>query len=395
MSVIITNADSAKALVVTRSLGRKKIEVVTTGSERLSAAFFSRYSINHFLYPSPLKSPFGFINTLEKYVINSKIDVVMPINSVETLLVSKYKYKLEPHTKVPFADYSKMIRLHNKEELMKVAEEINLPIPKTYVIKNTNEIRNIAKVIEYPVVIKIKDSTSSIGVQYAHSEDEFISGYKQVIQKFSIKDASYYPLVQEYIPGDGYGVSVLFNQGDLRALFTHKRLREYPVSGGGSTLRESVRSPEMEKIAKKLLEHVDWNGLAMVEFKMDKRTKKPVLLEVNPRFWGSVNQAVASGVDFPYLLYKMAMEGDVDRVLNYKLGVKTRLLMSDMRALFAIFRKTKKPAFVLKEFINRTECDEVAYDDLLPGFTFLYKGIKELIKNNDLHYGIGKINRKD
>jgi predicted ATP-grasp superfamily ATP-dependent carboligase len=379
MSAIVTNADSSKALIVTRSLGRKKIEVTTTGNERLSAAFFSKYSKNHFLHPSPLKFQLGFINTLEKFVKKRKIDVLMPINSVETLIISKYKYKFEPYTKVPFADYSKMIKLHNKEELAKIATKINLPIPKTYLINDINEIRNIARVIEYPVVIKLKDATSSIGVQYAYSEDEFIYCYKQAILKYSL-DANHYPLVQEFIPGDGYGVSVLFNQGDLRALFTHKRLREYPITGGGSTLRESIRHPEMEKIAINLLKYVNWDGIAMVEFKLDRRTKKPILIEVNPRFWGSINQSIASGVDFPYLLYKMATEGDIEPVLNYKLGVKTRFFIDDVRALLAILKKNKKPSYVLAEILRKTECDEIDFADLIPILPLLYNGIKELLK---------------
>jgi len=186
------------------------------------------------------------------------------------------------------------------------------------------EIRNIAGKVAYPVVIKPRDSTSSRGVQYAHSEEELIRIYRRFIKSY---DNS--ALIQEYIPGDGYGVSVLFNQGELRALFTHRRLREYPITGGPSTLRESVRHPEMERIAVKLLEYMEWHGVAMVEFKLDKRTNRPVLIEVNPRFWGSINQAIASGVNFPYLLYKMATEGDIEPVLKYKLGVKTRLLKRD------------------------------------------------------------------
>jgi len=384
MSVIVTNASGAKALVVTRSLGRNKIDVITTDSERFSAAFFSKYSRSHFLYPSPLKSAIKFINMLEKYVKNRKIDVMMPINSTETLLISRHKNKFEPYTKVPFADYSKMIQLHNKEQLMKITAEIDLPTPKTYIIKNVNEIRNIAEAIDYPVVIKPKDATSSKGVQYAYSKDEFVHRYKQFITKYNLNPSSY-PLVQEYIPGDGYGVSVLFNQGELRALFTHKRLREYPITGGGSTLRESVRHPEMEKIAMKLLEYINWHGVAMVEFKLDKRTNKPVLIEVNPRFWGSINQAITSGVDFPYLLYKMATEGDVKPVLSYKIGVKTRFLMNDLRALLSHIKTSNNRSQVLKEFFkfrgDDLYYDTISSDDMLPAVVFLYIGAKKFFRS--------------
>jgi len=375
MSVIVTNASSAKALVVIRSLGRRGIDILTTDTERFSAAFFSRYCKGYFLSPSPENSPFAFINTLLSAVKKRKIDVLMPVNSTETLLVSKYKDKFELYTKVPYADYYKMIQLHDKGRLMKIAAELDLPVPQTYLIRNTYEIRKLAEKLTYPVIIKPRDATSSRGVKYAYTKEDFIREYKRFLT------SAKYPLVQEYIPGDGYGVSVLFNQGELRALFTHKRLREYPITGGPSTLRESVKHPEMERIAVKLLEYMEWHGVAMVEFKLDKRVNRPVLIEVNPRFWGSINQAIVSGVNFPYLLYKMATEGDIEPVFKYKLGVKTRLLMNDLRALFSILRHSNNSIQNFRQFLKFKGIidDVISREDMLPIVFFIYTNIREML----------------
>ena len=376
MSVLVTSASSAKALVISRSLGRKGIDVIATDSDRFSAAFFSKYCKCYFLSPHPERSPFAFINALENALRKRKIDVLMPVNSTETLLISKYKKKLELYTKVPYADYFKMVQLHDKKRLMEIAAEIGIPIPQTYVVSDVYEIRNIAEKVAYPVVIKPRDSTSSRGVHYAHSEEELIRIYRRFI-----KSCDNSALIQEYIPGDGYGVSVLFNQGELRALFTHRRLREYPITGGPSTLRESVRHPEMERIAVKLLEYMEWHGVAMVEFKLDKRTNKPVLIEVNPRFWGSINQAIASGVDFPYLLYKMATEGDIEPVFKYKLGVKTGLLMNDLRALFSILRHSNNRIRNFRQFLKFKGIidDVISREDMLPILFFIYTNTREML----------------
>jgi len=384
MSVIVTNASSVKALVVTRSLGRKGIDVITTDSERFSPTFFSKYSKSHFLTPSAERSPNKFINVLLDYVRKNKPEVLMPVNSTETLLISRFKNRFTKFTEVPFENYSKMILLHDKEKLAKVAAELDLPIPQTYTIEDINEVRKIAEILEYPVVIKLKGATSSKGISYAYSKEEFISKYKRTIMKYNLNHGEY-PIVQEYIPGDGYGVSLLFNHGDLRAIFVHKRLREFPLSGGPSTLRISTRHPEMEKIAVRLLEEVEWHGLAMVEFKLDARTNKPVLIEVNPRFWGSINQAVSSGVDFPYLLYKMAVEGDVEPVMKYKLNVITKYFMNDLRAVFSIILKRK---FNMLKYILRVDSiDEIALDDILPALIFPYIGIKEFIASARNKFG--------
>ncbi|KPQ45033.1 MAG: D-alanine--D-alanine ligase [Candidatus Methanoperedens nitroreducens] len=351
MSVLITNASNVKGLVVTQSLGKKGVEITTTDCEYLSAAFFSRYSKHHFLCASPERTQLEFVNSIQNHIKRNKIDVLMPINSTETNLISKYKEKFTPFTKVPFEDFPKMMQLHNKNEVMKLASELDIRIPGTYEINNATDIEKFSKEMEYPVVIKLRNATSSVGISYVYSASEFVSKYKQTIQKFNLK-SSEYPIVQEYIPGSGYGVSMLYNQGDIRASFTHKRLREYPITGGPSTLRVSVRNQEMENAARKILDHVNWHGVAMVEFKLDERTNKPVLIEVNPRFWGSVYQAIAAGVNFPYLLYEMALYGDVEPVFNYKVGVKTRFLLNDFRALSAILTIQAIALQLLRNFLN-------------------------------------------
>ena len=167
-----------------------------------------------------------------------------------------------------------------------------------------------------------------------------------------------------------------------RALFTHKRLREYPLSGGPSTLRESVHNVQMEKIAVDLMKACEWHGVAMVEFKLHQVTKKPYLIEVNPRFWGSINHAIASGVDFPYLLYKMAVDGDVPPVLDYKIGIKTRFFLNDVRALYGGYRKNKDFSFFLNEILANYPSDELTWDDPIPFFFYLGQKITNTFNKN-------------
>jgi len=120
-------------------------------------------------------------------------------------------------------------------------------------------------------------------------------------------------------------VGVLMNfSSEPRATFAYRRLREYPVSGGPSTLRESVRDEALCRTTERLLSALGWVGVAMAEFKVDPRDGQRKLLEVNPRFWGSLHHAIVSGVDFPHLLCRMAMEGDVPIQQEYRVGVRSR-----------------------------------------------------------------------
>jgi predicted ATP-grasp superfamily ATP-dependent carboligase len=170
-------------------------------------------------------------------------------------------------------------------------------------------------------------------------------------------------LIQELVPreGPGYGASFLIDEkGGVKASFIHKRLREYPVTGGASTLRESARHDDIRDMALALLKALNWFGVAMVEFKIDPRDGQPKLMEINPRFWGSLSLAVTAGVNFPYLLYRMSRNENFKPVKHYRVGAKCRwLLPGDI--LHFIYNP--KRISLLPGFFNFWDAD-TAYDIL-------------------------------
>ena len=185
-------------------------------------------------------------------------------------------------------------------------------------------------------------------------EIDLLAGYTRVHSRYPM------PIVQEYIPpgGAALGVAVLMNfAAKPKASFAYRRVREYPITGGPSAVRESIWHPDLQQCAERLLAALGWVGVAMVEFKEHPRDGRPKLLEVNPRFWGSLHHAIVCGVDFPFLLYSLAMEGDVARVHGYRVGVQSRsLLHGDLfHFLASPDRFRLKPAF----------CDFSISDDVL------------------------------
>lgn len=205
-----------------------------------------------------------------------------------------------------------------------------------------------------------------------------------------------YPLIQEFIPreGPGYGASFLLNEnGQVKASFVHKRLREYPVTGGASTLRESVRRDDIRDMALTLLKALDWFGVAMVEFKLDPRDGIPKLMEINPRFWGSLSLAVEAGVDFPYLLYLMSRGKKFKPVEHYQIGKKCRwLLPGDILH----FIHNPRRGSLLPQFLHfwdrNTAYDILSLEDPLPvlgrlltPLTFIYdQDMKKRLKKRKL-----------
>jgi predicted ATP-grasp superfamily ATP-dependent carboligase len=190
----------------------------------------------------------------------------------------------------------------NKEKTIALARKLGITTPKSYTHTQTIE--------DFPIVAKGVEGTGQ--VRYISHPNDLASIPSDGV------------ILQEYIPGEACGFFALYNHGNIRAFFMHRRITEYPVTGGPSTKAESIYDPELKEKGLTLLNALNWHGLAMVEFKRDNRNGELTLMEINPKCWGSMDLAIASGVDFPYLAVRMAVEGDVEPVYKYNEGVKFR-----------------------------------------------------------------------
>src|SRR2546430_8599658 len=89
-----------------------------------------------------------------------------------------------------------------------------------------------------------------------------------------------------------------------------------------------------------ILDHVGWHGAAMVEFKV-RADGRPYLMEINPRFWGSLQLAIDAGVDFPWLAYQLAAGLTPDSVEGYRIGVRNRWLLGDLDHVYLSWKESR------------------------------------------------------
>lgn len=368
MKVFVTDANYKHTLGAVRSLGQKGIYVIAGASSKHSIAFYSKYCKERVIYPDP-RDEKEFIKFMIDYVKNNEIDVLLPIGYLTTTTISKYKDNLCPYVSVPIASYESMEIASDKYKTMELAKKLSVKVPIMF--------DNYEKIEIYPVVIKgLKESGK---IQYVNSFEE--------LSRYNAKES----IVQEYIPGEGYGVFALFNKGAVRAVFMHKRIREYPITGGPSTAAESIYDQNLSDLGLKLLESLHWHGVAMVEFKKDLRDGEYKLMEINPKFWGSLDLAIASGVDFPYLAIKMAVDGDVETVLKYEKGVRFRWLFPD--DLLHLLSNPRSVKAVLGDLFNKKTRSNIWKSDIRPnlfqipltGFT-----VFSHLKNGSFKYPHGK-----
>jgi predicted ATP-grasp superfamily ATP-dependent carboligase len=271
--------------------------------------------------------------------------------------ISKYAYLLIP-------DRQKIEFVRDKGNLLRFAEAHGIPTPKTFYEPPTSILPSWGGGEGEGYVIKPRISSGSFGIAYVRKREDLIPLYQKVHAQYP------FPLVQEWIPDGGgtFGLAALFDEGsNVKAAFIHKKLRMYPIQGGPSTLREGVEHPQIMELGLSLLKSLNWTGVAMAEFKIDPRDRIPKLMEVNPRFWGSLHLAIISGVDFPYLILRMARGEKFDPVLSYMMGKRSRwLLFGDILHFLSNPHRFRLDPSFFHFFDLDTSYDIISQEDPVP-----------------------------
>jgi predicted ATP-grasp superfamily ATP-dependent carboligase len=335
--VLLLDGHSAASLAFTRSLGRAGVRVTVADFRPATPARLSRYCARFVLYPSPLDEPENFRHWLLRELSQGNHEVLIGTTDFTMPLIDQWMDEIAAHVRVLFPGREGFRLAYDKAATLRLAAEAGVEIPPTYWLSSCQGVEELARSARWPLVIKGISSVVSRGgrrvspgVEYAWNADEFR-------RRFAAMHAiSPWPLVQEYVAGEGLGCFFLRHQGEILARFQHRRIRDIRPTGSGSCLRESVPPDAalMER-SERLMRRMNWEGLCMVEFKQTP-DGKPFLMEVNPRPWGSMQLAIEAGVDFPLLWYRLGIGEKIEPVINYKTGIRCRSLVGDFKHLESV-----------------------------------------------------------
>ncbi|WP_152206764.1 ATP-grasp domain-containing protein [Marinobacter changyiensis] len=387
LSVLVLDANQRSALAVTRSLGKSGQYLITTADTTVQAlAGASRYSQAYLQHPEPGQTPREFIAWIKNLTNHQHFDLVMPTTEVTSQLLLFYRDEL-PNIELPFAPYKTVMALSDKISLVELAKSLGIDVPESRMFKNAAELEGVS--LSYPCVLKPALSRIYTGEDWIHTHVKVIhdaSGLQAALERAPYLQMSPF-MLQSFIPGHGGGVFCLYNNGKPVQFFAHERLREKPPEGGVSVLCRSVPADQkLRATAQKLLGAVNWHGVAMVEFRITPEGKA-YLMEVNTRFWGSLQLAVDSGVDFPLMLAKAQLGQPVDSTESYHTDQRLRWLLGDLDSLY-LYLKGRQPwnkkIMRLISFLSirlRHQKHEVnRLDDVMPAWLEFKEYIRALVK---------------
>jgi predicted ATP-grasp superfamily ATP-dependent carboligase len=352
--ILVTDADQRAAVAVVRSLGRAGYVVIVGTQSAAASAAVSRYCSGRVLLPDPLRFPTKFASAVAEAVRANSLDAVVPVSEQALLALLPERERLS-HVVIPFPDLETFKLVSDKREVLSVARRIGIRVPRQVSVESRDDVPRGLHDLSFPVVLKPSRSVGSTqeayekhGVSYSDTPEDLCAKIKQT------PESGFPLLLQEKIEGPGIGVFLLRWEGQTLAVFAHKRLREKPPSGGVSTYAEStVADPELVSVSERLLDAFGWNGVAMVEYKQDAATGQPVLMEINGRFWGTLQLAIDSGVDFPHLLLQAAA-GHRPPLPQPRRGVRYRWLLGDLDALIKVLTTPRANLNVPTSFPSRS-----------------------------------------
>ncbi|MBW0146444.1 carboxylate--amine ligase [Marinobacter arenosus] len=336
--ILVLDGNQRASLAAVRSLGARDLWVAVGESSATSMAGLSRYCSRMVSYPDPCGSPRLFFKALLELIEKHDISFLLPITEATTYALLLYREELPDSVTLPFPSTEAVEQLANKNELFRFAANIGVPIPSTSFCDNVDEgLRKLEGIDRFPIVLKPfkskileNDSITSTRVLIADSAED---------ARALLKSHTFFShpfTIQSFIEGTGQGVFALFHQGKAVCYFSHRRLREKPPGGGVSVLSESAPLDDSLRVsAEKLLESVGWHGVAMVEFRVD-HNGTGYLMEVNPRFWGSLQLAIDSGIDFPWWLYLVCTNKRPPEVVWRHRRV--RWILGDLDRLFIVLK---------------------------------------------------------
>lgn len=229
------------------------------------------------------RDEFGYTRALRKAVEAFHPTVIFPIGN--PLALSRYKSSLPDGVTAAVEDEDKIIILDRKVPFSCLMSELGIRQPYFYATAEEAEGRDV-----------IFKRDISFGGQGVHRPWN-VAALKNLIAHQSPGEPY---LIEDYIEGEDWSVDAIRFDGFFKA----GAYKVLSANGKGPSLQRGTADfPALTDIARRILDHLDYNGICGFDFRVD-ADGNPYILEANPRFTGGIATQIESGLDLPFLLWE-------------------------------------------------------------------------------------------
>jgi predicted ATP-grasp superfamily ATP-dependent carboligase len=347
--ILILDASMKQSLASVRSLGRAGLRVAAGESTAQFdpsvslPTFKSRYCQRSLVLPDLIGDPRAFTDAVIEFVRDHSPRVVLPTGDVTIGVLRQCREQLaELGCVLALASESALDIANDKDRTLALAEQLGIPQPKSLRISAIDDLESAVNEFGFPYVLKPTISWAEgmeerlVPVDVVDQEEA-----SEVSERFLKAGAGV--LAQQWVPGRREGVTLFIAGDEVMVACGHVAHRTTPPLGGASAVRESIPVPDDTlDAAARLAKAIGLQGACEVEFRRDAENL-PLLMEINARLAGTIENAVQAGVDLPLMIWSEATGAEVTRVTSYRCGVRTRWLHGDLRWLWQNWRRSGRP----------------------------------------------------
>lgn len=369
--VLVIGDDVRAFLAVVRSLGRRGLEVQVAPVDMESPALASAFIAAIHALPAYATDPEGWVAAIAKLIELHDYRMIVPTSDSSLIQLQHHGWKLG-RERLALANDEAFAVFTDKGRTRALAQQLGVPVAEGQGLSSADDPRALAGRYGLPLLLKpahsyrVGDARDKRAVEMIRD----LGALQRAMAGGAWRDC----LIESYVPGEGVGVSVLADHGRIVQAYQHRRLRQFSETGVSTSRISEPVDPVLLSDVERLAAATTLDGVAMFEFRCDAARGRHVLLEVNPRFWGSLPLAVAAGADFPAMLYDQH-QGRAPKVRPYREGlIKTdlggdyerRVIRSETGETIAARIGSALAAMLLPWFASPARTDSWTADDPRP-----------------------------
>lgn len=299
-SVLVFEAQAIGMIGVIRSLGRAGYRVHAASAQPDAPGCHSRFAqvaVQHPRYQEP-----AFLSWLAGYVREQNIVAIMPSEAFLLAIEPVYEQYRALLPDAPDAEV--LYRCFGKADVQALFAGSNNPavqqhLPRAAVMRRGQALPDLNAFADWqwPLYVKTDgrhaDRDQQAGVRAVGNPEQLAAAVAAALLSHDRCQ------VQETVPGVKATVNLWRHRGEFRAESMCVAMHENPHTGGLTAYRKIWWHEAMLADAKLRLKTLNWQGVAMVEYKWDAASGRFWFLELNARYWNALNLDLLAGKDFP------------------------------------------------------------------------------------------------
>ncbi|MDD4270418.1 MAG: ATP-grasp domain-containing protein [Pirellulales bacterium] len=385
--------DTQVGLSMLRSLARGGLSAFVVCNSPQGQSAHSRHAAGAWMFDRSPDAP-PPVDQLEALAKELDVGSIMPVAEGLHKALIEHRRRFEPEVHVFSPGGECFEKATDKAYLHALCQQLGIPVARGTTLDRLAA--DPGEPLRFPLVLRTarQNDASAAGrapwkAGYARDQAE-LDKLRASLDGFADNI-----IVQEYHPGVEDHIHILMHQGEPFMVGEYIGEHHAPLAGGVTVQRVSCRHEGLARDAVRLLQALNWEGIATCQFHYDPKSGEYIFLEINPRMCGGQPTVIMAGFDSPFLLWQSHFEPDGMRTGNYRLGLRTRILGGDANWLLGMIggeplppdQKRLSKLGAIARFVWNcgpwTKDDSFAWSDPKPFFVDLKQMILKRLKRSE------------